>query len=182
MRIVGIAGSLLPNAYVGRLLRAATHELPAPVDLSVFDGLAQVPRAQDGPPPAPVAALYDELARSAGLLVVAPAHSVLPSQLVHALDWAASRHGGTVLVGKPAVVITACLPGHEAMWTQVRLQRALAAAGAEVHGADLGVASTFRHFDAQGRAGDPAVRTRLRAAMRHLHRPAAVLASGGAAA
>ncbi|MET8145710.1 NAD(P)H-dependent oxidoreductase [Sphaerisporangium sp. NPDC005288] len=173
MRIVGIAGSVLSNAYVSRLLEAAGRELPARAELAVWDGLERVPPVEEGPLPSPLSRLCDRLARADGLLITAPAHSVLPPQLTHALDWIASQHGGTVLLGKPALVVTSCLRHHEAMWTQTRLQRALAAAGAHVQGADLAISPAFGHFDAEGRVTDAAVRARLRSALDHLRPPSA---------
>ncbi|MFC4536048.1 NADPH-dependent FMN reductase [Sphaerisporangium dianthi] len=181
MRIVGIAGSLLSNAYVSRLLEASARELPARLELEVWDGLERVPPVEDGPLPASLEELCDRLARADGMLITAPAHSVLPPQLIHTLDWVASQHGGTVLLGKPALVVTACPRDYESMWTQTRLRRALASAGAHAWGADLAVSPMFGHFDAEGRIADPAVRARLRAALDHL-RPLSLVSSAGMAA
>jgi chromate reductase, NAD(P)H dehydrogenase (quinone) len=162
MRIVGIAGSLRPGAYVWRLLEAAARELPATVDFEIWRGLEQVPPFEDGELPRPVADLWHLLSAADGALITAPAHSAVPPQLGHTLDWISSARGGAVLVGKPVGVVTACPRAHEGMWTQIQLRRALGAAGAVVCGAELAVSPTPDQFDADGRLADQAYRNRLR--------------------
>ncbi|MFF5205664.1 NAD(P)H-dependent oxidoreductase [Streptosporangium sp. NPDC000396] len=168
MKIIGIAGSIRSRAYIHRLLEASGRELPPSVDFEIWDGLDQMPPLADGPLPPGVDELCHTLATADGLLVAAPAHSALPSQLGHALDWVSSGRGGAILVGKPVVVVTGCLRAHEALWTQAELGRALAAAGAIVYGVDLTVSPTVSHFDSTGRLVDPAFRDRLGRALEEL--------------
>ncbi|MEU8272366.1 NAD(P)H-dependent oxidoreductase [Sphaerisporangium sp. NPDC049002] len=168
MKVVGIAGSLLSKAYVRRLLEASGRELPASAELQIWDGLDQVPPFEEGPLPRPVDELCHALADADGMLITAPGHSVLPPQLSHALDWMSSQHGGTVLLGKPVVVVTSCLRPYESMWTQTQLRRALGAAGAVVYGADATVSPELGQFDPAGRLVDPAFRERLREVLSHL--------------
>ncbi|MEU8377897.1 NAD(P)H-dependent oxidoreductase [Streptosporangium sp. NPDC048865] len=162
MRIIGIAGSLRTGSYVWRLLEAAARELPATVDFEIWRGLDQVPPVGDGELPGPVADLWHRLSAADGALITAPAHSTLPPQLGHTLDWIASARGGAVLVGKPVGVVTACPRAHEGMWTQIQLRRALGAAGAVVCGAELAVSTPPERFDAAGRLADLGDRDRLR--------------------
>ncbi|MEU9834137.1 NADPH-dependent FMN reductase [Streptosporangium sp. NPDC048047] len=168
MKIIGIAGGLRPGAYVGRLLEASGRELPASVGFDTWEGLEEVPPFEDGPLPGPVEELCRALSAADGVLIAAPAHSDLPPQLRHALDWAASGRGGAVLVDKPVGVVTACLRPYEAIWTQIELRRALGAAGAVVHGVDLPVSPAAGRFDEAGRVADPELRNRLRQVLRHL--------------
>ncbi|MFC4590207.1 NAD(P)H-dependent oxidoreductase [Sphaerisporangium corydalis] len=169
MKVVGIAGSLLPKAYVRRLLEASALELPAPVEFEIWDGLADVPPFEDGLPlPRPVADLCEALSEADGMLVTAPAYSVLPPQLVHTLEWISSQYGGTILLGVPVVVVTACLRPYESMWTQTRLQAHLAAAGASVYCADATLSPALVQFDVTGRITDQVFRTRLRQVLHHL--------------
>ncbi|MEV7969462.1 NAD(P)H-dependent oxidoreductase [Sphaerisporangium sp. NPDC088356] len=168
MRVVGIAGSLLSKAYVRRLLEASGRELPASAEFEIWDGLDQVPPFEDGPLPRPVDDLCHALSGADGVLLTAPGHSVLPPELSHALDWMSSQHGGTVLLGKPVVVVTSCLRPYESLWTQTQLRRALGAAGAVVYGADATVSPGLGQFDPTGRINDPAFRERLREVLSHL--------------
>ncbi|GAA3120575.1 NADPH-dependent FMN reductase [Streptosporangium carneum] len=177
MKIIGIAGSLRPGAYIHRLLEAATRELPASVDVEIWDGLNGVPPLTDGPLPSSVDQLCHALSGANGMLVAAPAHSALPAELCHVLDWVSSRRGGAVLVGKPVAVVTACLRAHEAMWTQTELRRALASAGALVYGADLVVPPVLNQFDAEGRLVDQEFRERLRPVLAELCVPSMVKSS-----
>ncbi|MEV8635472.1 NAD(P)H-dependent oxidoreductase [Streptosporangium sp. NPDC051023] len=168
MKIIGIAGSLHPGAYIHRLLEAAVRELPASVEVEIWDGLDGVPPLSDGPLPPKIDRLCHTLSGVNGMLIAAPAHSVLPVELCHVLDWVSSRRGGAVLVGKPVVVMTACLRAHEAMWTQTELRRALASAGALVYGADLVVSPALDQFDSAGRIVDHEFRDRLRPVLEEL--------------
>ncbi|GII76599.1 FMN reductase [Sphaerisporangium rufum] len=171
MRVVGIAGSLLPGAHIRRLLEAVGRELPPPAEFEIWERLAEVPPLEDRAMPACVADLCQTLAGADGLLVAAPAHSVMPAQLGHALDWLASQHGGTALLGKPVAVVTACASPHESMWAQIQLRRALGAAGAAVQGADLATPPGTVPLDADGRIGDPMARERLQSVVAHLRSP-----------
>jgi chromate reductase, NAD(P)H dehydrogenase (quinone) len=171
MKIIGMAGSLRPGAYVRRLLEASARELPESADFEAWDGLEGIPPVAEGPLPARVDELYHALSKADGMLVAAPAHSVLPVQLCHAFDWVSSRRGGAVLVGKPVALVTACLSEHEAMWTQTELRRALAAAGAVVYGADLVVSPDLGRFGSDGRLVDQGLRDRLRGVLEDLCAP-----------
>ncbi|MBG0818826.1 NADPH-dependent FMN reductase [Planomonospora sp. ID82291] len=161
MRIVGIAGSLRPAAHVGRLLEAVARELPVSADFTVWEGLAEIPPFTGGPLPSPAEEFCDLLSGADGLLITAPEHSVLPVQLLHALEWASRPGAGAVLLGKPAAVVTACVRPHEAMWAQTALRRPLVLAGAVVYGVDLPASPAPGRFDAAGGLADPAVRDRL---------------------
>ncbi|WP_214414095.1 NAD(P)H-dependent oxidoreductase [Sphaerisporangium fuscum] len=163
MKVIGIAGSLPPRSYVRRLLEASGRGLPAQVEFEIWDGPAGVPPVGDGPPPPPVTRLCDALASADGMLIAAPAHSVLPPELCHLLEWLASSHGGTALLGKPVVVVTACPRPYEAMWTQTLLRKMLEEAGATVYGVDLAVSSAT-----DGASVDPASRARLADALGRL--------------
>ncbi|WP_449063427.1 NADPH-dependent FMN reductase [Planomonospora algeriensis] len=168
MKIVGIAGSLRPAAHVGRLLEAVARELPVSADFTVWEGLGEIPPFTDGPLPSPAGKFCDLLSGADGLLITAPEHSVLPVQLLHALQWASRPGAGAVLLGKPVAVVTACVRPHEAMWAQTALRRALGVAGAVVYGADLSGSPALRQFDAAGRLADPVARDRLGGVMEAL--------------
>ncbi|GGL38387.1 NADPH-dependent FMN reductase [Planomonospora parontospora] len=168
MKIVGIAGSLRPAAHVGRLLEAVARELPVSADFTVWEGLGEIPPFTDGPLPGPAGEFCDLLSGADGLLITAPEHSVLPVQLLHALEWASRPGAGAVLLGKPVAVVTACVRPHEAMWAQTALRRPLGVAGAVVYGADLSASPALRQFDAAGRLADPVARDRLGAVMEAL--------------
>jgi chromate reductase len=161
MKIVGIAGSLRPAAHVGRLLEAVARELPVSADFTVWEGLAGIPPFTDGPLPSSAGEFCDLLSGADGLLITAPEHSVLPVQLLHALEWASRPGAGAVLLGKPVAVVTACVRPHEAMWAQTALRRPLGVAGAVVYGADLPASPALRQFDAADRIADPVARDRL---------------------
>ncbi|WP_181871184.1 NADPH-dependent FMN reductase [Sphaerisporangium album] len=171
MKVVGIAGSLLSQAYVRRLLDAAGKELPTSADFRIWDGLDRIPPVSGDTLPRPVEDLCQALSAADGVIIAAPAHSVLPAQLVHALDWMSSSHGNWALLGKPVIVLTSCVHPYESMWTQTLLRRSLSAAGALVHSADLPTKPTPTRFDPDGRLADPKARHHLRKALTHLRPP-----------
>jgi chromate reductase, NAD(P)H dehydrogenase (quinone) len=180
MKIIGIAGSLRRGAYVWRLLEASSWELPATVDFEIWDELDRIPPVSDGELPQPVDELCRAVSKADGMLITAPAHSTLPVQLSHALDWLSSPRAGAVLLGKPVGVVTACLRIHEAMWTQTQLRKSLGAAGAVVHGADLAVSSARSRFDATGQLADKEFRGRLRKVLDEVCSPSLARAGGSA--
>ncbi|MEV4098017.1 NAD(P)H-dependent oxidoreductase [Streptosporangium saharense] len=171
VRIVTIAGSLHREAYVHRLLRAVTRELPEGAVAEDWDGLGGVTPLSEGPPPREIDRLCHALSGADGALITAPAHSVMPVQLRQALGWVSSGRGGAVLVGKPVVVVTACPRPHEALWARTELGQALASAGASVHGIDLILSAGAGRLDAEGRLDDPDLRERLRPALKLLCAP-----------
>nr|BFE82521.1 hypothetical protein GCM10020093_051220 [Planobispora longispora] len=186
MRIVGIAGVLRPQAYVRRLLDAAALELPGSPALSrvtglpgrseppeagpprfeVWEGLDRIPSARTGPIPAEADEFCRVLSAADGMVITVPGYNLLPEQLGHALDWAASPLAGGALVGKPVAVITSCVSPHEAIWAQTELHRLLGAGGAVVYGVDLTVLPGTRQFNVIGRLADPVARDRIRTALR----------------
>ncbi|GIH77818.1 hypothetical protein Plo01_42470 [Planobispora longispora] len=183
---MGIAGVLRPQAYVRRLLDAAALELPGSPALSrvtglpgrseppeagpprfeVWEGLDRIPSARTGPIPAEADEFCRVLSAADGMVITVPGYNLLPEQLGHALDWAASPLAGGALVGKPVAVITSCVSPHEAIWAQTELHRLLGAGGAVVYGVDLTVLPGTRQFNVIGRLADPVARDRIRTALR----------------
>lgn len=115
MRILGISGSLRRGSHNRTLLRAASAELPAGVDLVEWDGLADLPAFNEDlerTPPPSVRAFLGFVADADALLIATPEYnSSVPGALKNALDWASRPFPENVLNQKPSLVIGAA-PGY----------------------------------------------------------------------
>ena len=184
MVVLGISGSLRRGSHNARLLRAAARELPAGVELRIFDGLRDVPPFdEDGdrdPAPAAVARLREAIAAADAVVIATPEYnSSIPGQLKNALDWASRPFPGCSLRFTPIAVIGASTGAFGAVWAQAELRKVLGASGARVVKDDLGVGYAHEAIDAADVLVDEDLRARLRELLAKLvdeARPAAVAA------
>lgn len=115
MRILGVSGSLQRNSGNARLLEVAKVAAPVGVELTLFEGLRELPHfdpdieAATGLPPS-VETWRQAIARSDALLIASPeyGHS-LPGSLKNAIDWVI----GSGELERKLVAITAAVPGPE---------------------------------------------------------------------
>jgi chromate reductase, NAD(P)H dehydrogenase (quinone) len=172
--IVAISGSLRRESFNRKLVEAAMHELPADVELEIWDGLAEVPPfsedLEDGPAPAAVAGFRRAIAAADGVLIATPEYNgSIPGQLKNALDWASRPYRDSALTGKPVAVIGASPSPGGAASAQADLRRVLARSGAEVADGQLEVAHAPRQFDEFGRLLNEPLRSRLGAVIESLY-------------
>ncbi len=137
MRVLGIAGSLRRDSHNARLLRAAAEAVAGDVELTIFDGLKDVPPydQDDDVEPAPeaVAHLRAAIAEADAILIATPEYNhSIPGQLKNALDWASRPYPGSALSDKPAAVIGSSVGSFGAIWAQAELRKVLGATGARV--------------------------------------------------
>ncbi len=166
LSLLGISGSLRAGSHNSLLLRAAAHELPAGVELRLYEGLRQVPpydedRDTDRPHPE-VARLREEIARSDGLLVATPEYNQsIPGQLKNAADWASRPFPDNALRLLPTAVIGASTGAFGAVWAQAEMRKVLAATGARVVDGELGLGHAHERFDGEGNLIDQEARAQL---------------------
>ena len=109
MHLLGISGSLRAASTNSALLRAAARAAPEGVTLTLFEGLGSLPifnpDLEDGPMPAVVVDLRQQVQAADGLVIACPeyAHGV-PGGLKNALDWLVS---GAEIPGKPIALFHA---------------------------------------------------------------------------
>lgn len=167
MVVLGIGGSLRRDSHNARLLRAAARELPAGVELRIFDGLRDVPpydedEDRDPAPPA-VARLRDAIASADAVLIATPEYnSSIPGQLKNALDWASRPFPGSSLRFTPVAVIGASTGAFGAVWSQAELRKVLGASGARVVQDGLPVGYAHERLDPDGTLADEDLRAGLR--------------------
>jgi chromate reductase, NAD(P)H dehydrogenase (quinone) len=154
MRILGLSGSLRRESHNTRLLRGAGKLLPQGVELTVFEGLGEIPPFNEDeeltPPPA-VVAFKTAIAEADALLIATPEYnSSIPGVLKNALDWASRPRADSPLANRPAAVIGASTSLFGAVWAQAETRKVLGSAGARVVDRELPVPQADEALDADG--------------------------------
>ena len=172
MKLLGIVGSLRADSYNAMLMRAAAEQLPAGVELVVFDGLRDVPPYDedlDGRPDAAVDALRAAVADADGVLIATPEYNgSIPGQLKNALDWVSRPLEHNPLRNKPAAVVSASTGMFGAVWASAECRKVLGLIGARVLDRDTPVGMAKTAFDADGRLVGPETVEALRATVHDL--------------
>lgn len=166
--IAGIVASLRRNSFNGRLMHAARQRAPSNVDLSVVQGLGEVPvfnedLEQDGGPAA-VRRLVDAIARADAVLIATPEYNQsIPGVTKNLIDWL-SRADPAVLEGKPVAIMGASTGPWGTRLAQAALRQTLAACGALVlPQPQLYIRHAGEAFDADGALADARVASQLEA-------------------
>ncbi|MDX6555159.1 MAG: hypothetical protein QOD86_1354 [Miltoncostaeaceae bacterium] len=167
MRVLGIAGSLRKDSNNARLLRAAAEAVAGDVELTIYDGLRDVPPYDEDddvePAPEAVARWRAAIEEADAILIATPEYNhSIPGQLKNALDWASRPFPESALRNKPAAVIGSSTGSFGAVWAQAELKKILGATGSRVVPAELAVAKAAERFDANGELIDERLRERLR--------------------
>ena len=144
MRILGIAGSLRAASLNQQLLRLVAEELPAGVELDIFDGLAEIPpydQDLDDLQPHEVVGFKDAIAAADAILVATPEfNGSIPGQLKNAFDWVSRPRAENPIRSKPVAVIGASTSAFGGVWAQRELKKVLGIMGASVLDVELPVA------------------------------------------
>ena len=171
MRVLAVSGSLRAGSYNAALARTAAEIAPHGVEVTLYEGLADLPpydADRDGEDaPDPVRDLRTRIEEADALLVVTPEYNgSISGILKNAVDWASRPpRGGAALWGKTVAVAGVTTGQYGAVWAQQDLRRVLGIAGARVIDGDLPVARARDAFGEDGTLLDPLVAERLR---RHL--------------
>ena len=164
IRILAISGSLRRSSSNSRLLRAAANLAPKGVEITLYDGLADLPHFNpdlEGSEPSAVLDFRLQLERSDGVLISSPeyAHGV-PGSLKNALDWVV---GSGELVAKPVAMLNA---SQTATYAQVSLHETITVMSARVvKEASLTIPLQGKHLDESGIAADPELSRLVRTAI-----------------
>ena len=131
MKLLGISGSLRKDSFNTLLLNTASAMLENRAAMTIFD-LADIPlydADSDGPQkPAAVRRFIDALSEADGILIATPEYNYsIPGVLKNALDWASRPAYKSVLVNKPAAIVSASQSALGGVRAQVHLRDVLAA-------------------------------------------------------
>ncbi|MEV5838695.1 NAD(P)H-dependent oxidoreductase [Nocardia sp. NPDC052112] len=137
-RILTLVGSLRAASINRRLAEAAVQTAPEGVEITIYEGLADIPFYNEdldvpGSVPAAAQALRDAVAVSDGLLVVTPEYNgSIPAVLKNAIDWASRPYGVGALKDRPVAVVSGSISHNAAKWAHGDVVKALGVAGARV--------------------------------------------------
>ena len=154
MRILAISGSLRRVSSNTTLLRAVGVLAPAGVEVTLYEGIADLPAFNpdlEGVEPSSVLAFRAHLKRADGVFISSPeyAHGV-PGALKNALDWIV---GSGELVDKPVALLNA---SPMATYAQASLTETINVMSARViTEASLTIPIQGKHLDQTGIAADP---------------------------
>ncbi|MDB5147011.1 MAG: azr 2 [Mucilaginibacter sp.] len=114
--ILAVSGSLRQGSSNHAILQYLGSIVPADIDYSIYNDLAQIPPFDPGldndTPPAKIADLRQLLAKADGIIICTPEYAFgVPGSLKNMLDWLVSS---STLVDKPVALITASLGGEYA--------------------------------------------------------------------
>jgi chromate reductase len=170
MRILAVSGSLRRNSYNTSLLRAAADLLDPEDELTLWEGLADLPPYDEDadvePAPGSVAALRDAVTSADAVLISTPEYNhSIPGTLKNALDWASRPMATNSFRNKPVAVVGASAGMFGAVWAQAEVRKVLGAMGARVAQAEVVVGQAGEKFDDGGRLVDAGVRDELREAL-----------------
>ncbi len=173
MHVLVLVGSLRAGSTNRQLAGAAVAHLPAGVEATVFERLAELPHYSeeldhDDALPQPARDLREAVADADALLLVTPEYNgSLPGALKNAVDWVSRPRGAAAIAGKPAAVVGASGSPHGAQWAREDGVKVLRVAGAHVLPDTVGVGASFQAFE-DGRLADPRLDGRLRSLLGRL--------------
>lgn len=166
--IAGIVASLRRDSFNRQLMQAARQHTPPNLDISLVEGLGEIPvfnedLEQDGGPAA-VKRLVDTVGRADAVLISTPEYNQsIPGVTKNLIDWL-SRADPAVLEGKPVALMGASGGPWGTRLAQAALRQTLAACGAFVMPQpQLYVRQAGDVFDADGRLADARVASQLEA-------------------
>lgn len=166
MKILGISGSLRSGSYNTRLLSTAGRMMGDDATLAIVE-ISRVPfynaDLDRDTKPGPVQELLDAIPRCDGLLFATPEynHSV-PGVLKNAIDWISRPAFKSVLVNKPAGVLSASTSPVGGARAQAHLRNILASTLTPVYlSPDFLLPAARLAFDESGRLVDEAAEARL---------------------
>src|SRR4051795_8214863 len=187
MKILGLSGSLRRDSYNAQLLRAAASELPPEAELTVWDGVRELPYYDEDidvePTPRTVRDLRAAIAEADALIIATPEYNAsIPGALKNAVDWASRPRATSSLKDKPALVVGASTGLFGAVWAQAELRKVLKTAGADPLEEEVPVGQAAEAFAEDGTLREPELRAALADAVGALVRETATPAKDVAVA
>jgi chromate reductase len=167
-RILGISGSLRRGSFNTALLRTAGEVAPDGVEVSVFEGLRDIPPydedlRQVGLQPA-VEKLRDAIRLADALLFATPEYNHgLPGVLKNAIDWVSRPVPENPLRDKPTAIMGASGGLMGTVRAQQQLREVLQGFTPVLHTPEVLVTSASSRFDDQGGLTDGPTREFVRA-------------------
>lgn len=169
MKWLGLAGSLRRASHNRALLRALGEVLPEGVELSLFEGMGELPLFSSDipydPPPPAVAAWKEALLGADALIIATPEYNYsVPGVLKNALDWATRPALTSPLRRLPVGLLGAAAGMSGSMRAQYHLRQIMVYTDSRVmNQPEVFVARAHERFDADGKLVDEPTRAVLAA-------------------
>lgn len=151
--VLALVGSLRAGSTNRQLAETAAAVAPADVDVTIFEGLGEIPFYNEdidvaGSVPAAAAKLRAAAGEADSVLLVSPEHNgTMPAVLKNAIDWLSRPYGQGAVAGKPAAVIGTAFGQYGGVWAHDDARKSLSIAGANVvDEAKLSVANSVVRF------------------------------------
>ena len=164
VRVVAFVGSLRAGSHNRQLAEAATRFVPDGTELTVFEGLADVPFYNEdidveGDAPAAAVRLREAAAGADAFLLFSPEYNgTMPAVLKNTIDWLSRPYGASAISGKPVAVIGTSFGRFGGSRAQEAARKAAAIAGAAVvEEIQLSIPESVRRFSSTHPADDPEV-------------------------
>jgi len=164
VKVFAISGSLRKSSFNTAALRAAKELAPDDMEVTIYDGLRDIPpydddvRTGSGYPP-PVAALRAAIKAADAVLIASPEYNFSVSGVLkNAIDWA-SRVPDQPFDGKPVAIIGAATGLYGTARSQYELRKILSGLNAHLlNKPEVLIAQAATKFDAEGRLTDETAR------------------------
>ncbi|WP_431962283.1 NAD(P)H-dependent oxidoreductase [Actinacidiphila sp. bgisy160] len=138
VRILALVGSLRAGSHNRQLAEAAVKHAPEGVDITLYEGLAEIPFYNEdidveGAVPEAAARLRAAAAATDAFLFFSPEYNgTIPAVLKNAIDWLSRPRGAAALTGKPVAVVGTAYGQYGGVWAQDEARKAAGIAGASV--------------------------------------------------
>lgn len=133
-----MVGSLRAGSVNRQLAETAAHVAPEGAEVTIFEGLADVPFYNEdidvpGKESEAVRALRAAAGEADALLLVTPEYNgTIPAVLKNAIDWLSRPYGAGAAAGKAVAVISASPSQNGAKWAHDDTRKAVRIAGGKV--------------------------------------------------
>jgi NAD(P)H-dependent FMN reductase len=143
IKVLALVGSLRAASINRQIAELAAAVAPDDVNVTVFEGLGELPfyneeiddavNAEVEQAPAPVAALRAAAADADAALVVTPEYNGgIPAVVKNAIDWLSRPFGNGALKDKPLAVIGGAMGRYGGVWAHDETRKSFGIAGARV--------------------------------------------------
>jgi NAD(P)H-dependent FMN reductase len=136
--ILVLVGSLRAASTNRQLAEAAVEASAEGVNLTIFEGLGEIPFYNEdvdveGAVPASAERFRAAVAAADAVLVLTPEHNgTVPAVLKNSIDWSSRPYGAGSISGKPVAVIGTAFGQFGGVWAQDEARKSYGIAGARV--------------------------------------------------
>ncbi|QIY94830.1 NADPH-dependent FMN reductase [Streptomyces sp. S1D4-11] len=138
VQVLALVGSLRSGSHNRQLAEAAVEHAPEGVEVTLYEGLAEVPFYNedidtDEQRPAAATRLRETAVRADAFLLITPEYNgTMPAVLKNAIDWLSRPFGAGALAGTPTAVVGTAFGQYGGVWAQDDVRKSAGIAGATI--------------------------------------------------